>query len=142
MGAILRRHVVLRAGVEQGGEVIVIPTNNASCLHSSEAAQQLEQGRVQAGVHGRAVVQVSTVGITAVITPDGTVAQATEPYTQAALVADVPLRTQTTIADRLGAWPAVVLQAGAGTLLLAGMVSRARRAHAARRRSTRSSKRR
>ena len=132
----------LRAGVEQGGEVIVIPTNNASFLHSSEAAQQLEQGRVQAVVHGRAVVQVSTVGITAVITPDGSVAQATEPYTQAALVADVPLRTQTTVADRLGAWPAVVLQAGAGTLLLAGMVSRARRAHAARRRSTRSSKRR
>ena len=61
----------LRNGVRQGGELIVIPTNNASFLSSSEAAQQLAQGRVQAVVHGRSVVQVSTVGITAIINPKG-----------------------------------------------------------------------
>ena len=83
----------LRNGVRQGGELIVIPTNNASFLSSSEAAQQLAQGRVQAVVHGRSVVQVSTVGITAIINPKGEVEQQTRPYTQASLVADAGLRT-------------------------------------------------
>ena len=116
---------VLREGVRQGGELIVIPTNNASFLTSSEAAQQLAQGRVQAVVHGRSVVQVSTVGITAIISPEGVVEQQTRPYTQAALVADVGLRTSTTTADALGSWPGRVLSGSAAALVAAGIVSEA-----------------
>ncbi|MDO4243311.1 MAG: apolipoprotein N-acyltransferase [Actinomyces sp.] len=118
---------LLREGVAQGGEVIVIPTNNASFLTSSEAAQQLAQGRVQAVVHGRTVVQVSTVGITAIISPSGEVVQRLRPYTSAGLVADVPLRTSTTVADRLGAAPAVLVQVGGALLAAAGIVEAARR---------------
>ena len=118
---------VLRDGVRQGGEMIVIPTNNASFLTSSEAAQQLAQGRVQAVVHGRSVVQVSTVGITAIISPEGVVEQQTRPYTQAALVADVGLRTSTTPADTLGDWPGHVLCGIAAALPAAGIVSGAMR---------------
>lgn len=117
----------LRSGVTQGGELIVIPTNNASFLDSSEAAQQLAQGRVQAVVHGRAVVQVSTVGITAIISPDGTVEQQTTPYTQVSLVADVPLRTSLSPADRLGAVPGVTALLGGALVLVAGIVGSARR---------------
>lgn len=117
----------LRRGVEEGGELVVIPTNNASFLDSSEADQQLAQGRVQAVVHGRSVVQVSTVGITAVIDPAGTVEQHTEPYTRASLVADVGLRTSRTPADVLGQWPGLVLCAAAALLTAAGIVSGARR---------------
>ncbi|MBW3070262.1 apolipoprotein N-acyltransferase [Actinomyces sp. 594] len=113
----------LRDGVEQGGELIVIPTNNASFLHSSEAEQQLAQGRVQAVIHGRALVQASTVGVTAIINPRGVVEQRTQPYTQAALVADVPLRTSITVADRLGGLPGLALQVAAALLTAAGMVS-------------------
>ncbi|WP_103064406.1 apolipoprotein N-acyltransferase [Actinomyces qiguomingii] len=113
----------LRAGVQQGGEVIVIPTNNASFLHSSEAEQQLAQGRVQAVIHGRALVQVSTVGVTAIINPRGVVEQRTRPYTQASLVADVPLRHSITVADRLGSVPGRALELGAALLAGAGMVS-------------------
>ena len=116
---------MLRDGVRQGGEMIVIPTNNASFLTSSEAAQQLAQGRVQAVVHGRSVVQVSTVGITAIISPRGVVEQQTRPYTQAALVADVGLRTSTTTADALGSWPGRVLSGSAAALVAAGIVSEA-----------------
>ena len=116
---------VLRDGVRQGGEIIVIPTNNASFLTSSEAAQQLAQGRVQAVVHGRSVVQVSTVGITAIISPRGVVEQQTRPYTQAGLVADVGLRTSTTTADALGSWPGRVLSGSAAALVAAGIVSEA-----------------
>ena len=116
---------VLRDGVRQGGEMIVIPTNNASFLTSSEATQQLAQGRVQAVVHGRSVVQVSTVGITAIISPRGVVEQQTRPYTQAGLVADVGLRTSTTTADALGSWPGRVLSGSAAALVAAGIVSEA-----------------
>lgn len=112
----------LRAGVLEGGELIVVPTNNASFLYSSEATQQLAQGRVQAVVHGRAVVQVSTVGITALISPQGRVEQSTRAYTQAALVGQVPLRTSLTWADRLGPWPGLLLELGAGLLTAAGIL--------------------
>ena len=118
---------VLREGVTQGGELIVIPTNNASFLHSSEAAQQLAQGRVQAVIHGRSVIQASTVGITAVISPRGVVEQQTRPYTQASLVADVGLRTSLTVADRLGDWPARAAQVGAAALAVVGILVDARR---------------
>ncbi|WP_136313547.1 apolipoprotein N-acyltransferase [Actinomyces procaprae] len=113
----------LRAGVEQGGEAIIIPTNNASFLHSSEAEQQLAQSRVQAVIHGRALVQVSTVGVTAIINPRGGVEQRTQAYTQASLVADVPLRTSITVADRLGSLPGLTAQVAALLLTAAGMVS-------------------
>ena len=113
----------LRNGVRQGGELIVIPTNNASFLSSSEAAQQLAQGRVQAVLHGRSVVQVSTVGITAIINPKGEVEQQTRPYTQASLVADAGLRTSMTPADTMGDWPGHVLCGCAAMLVIAGIVS-------------------
>ena len=98
----------------------MVPTNNASFIGSSEAAQQLAQGRVQAVTHGRAVVQVSTVGVTAVISPRGVVTQEARPYTRAYLVADVPLRRGLSVADRLGPWPARVVLAAATVLVLAG----------------------
>ena len=111
----------LRTGVKQGGQAIVIPTNNASFLDSGEAAQQLAQGRVQAVVHGRSVIQASTVGYTAIINPRGEIEQVTRPYTQASLVADVPLRSSQTVADRLGFAPSLIILLGAGLLLGAGI---------------------
>ena len=115
----------LRTGVKQGGQAIVIPTNNASFLDSGEAAQQLAQGRVQAVVHGRSVIQASTVGYTAIINPRGEVEQVTRPYTQASLVADVPLRSSQTVADRLGPVPGLIILAGAGVLLGIGILHQA-----------------
>lgn len=122
----------LRAGVRQGGQAIVIPTNNASFLDSGEAAQQLAQGRVQAVVHGRSVIQVSTVGYTAIINPKGAVLQVTEPYTQDGIAADVGLRSSVTVADRLGPWPGLMAESLAGALVLAGIVGAVRRWRAAR----------
>ena len=128
---------VLRRGIEQGGQMIVVPTNNASFLHSSEAAQQLAQGRVQAVIHGRSVVQVSTVGITAIIAPTGAVEQRTAAYTRAGLVADVGLRSSVTTADRLGPWPGRALLLGALSVTMAGMLRFARDRVGARRQRTR-----
>src|SRR5680860_1698414 len=39
------------------------------------------------------------------ITPDGTAHQRTTLFTSAVLAADLPLRTDRTIADRVGSWP-------------------------------------
>jgi len=114
---------ILRTGVKQGGQAIIIPTNNASFLDSGEAAQQLAQGRVQAVVHGRSVIQASTVGYTAIIDPRGEVEQVTRPYTRASLVADVALRSSQTIADRLGPWPGIIILTGAVVLIAAGILN-------------------
>ena len=50
----------------------------------------------------------------------------TRPYTQASLVADVPLRSSQTVADRLGPVPGLIILAGAGLLLSAGIVGQVR----------------
>ena len=77
-------------------------------------------------VHGRSVIQASTVGYTAIINPRGEIEQVTRPYTQASLVADIPLRSSQTIADRLGSAPGIALLVSAGVLLSAGILSQAR----------------
>ena len=55
--------------------------------------------------HGRSVAHVSTVGVSALILPDGTLLHPTTLFTPAALAADLPLRSDLTLASRLGAWP-------------------------------------
>lgn len=123
---------LLRDAVRQGGEAIIIPTNNANFIGTSETGQQIAQGRVQAVAHGRAVLQVSTTGTTAVISPRGVIEQELPDNEQSSLVADLPLRTTLTIADRLGRLPAILVQAAGAALAIAGMVSAGRRRWAAR----------
>ena len=102
---------VVRDAVDGGGRLIVVQTNNATYEHrgddgrGGETAQQLEMSRLRAVEHGRAVVVVATSGVSAIIRPDGRVLARTGVFVPARLVADVPLRDGTTIADRLGAWP-------------------------------------
>jgi apolipoprotein N-acyltransferase len=54
---------------------------------------------------GRSVVHVSTVGQSALITPDGTAHQVTSLFTQAVVRGDLPLRDSRTLATRLGEGP-------------------------------------
>jgi apolipoprotein N-acyltransferase len=72
-------------------------------------------------------VQVSTVGVSAIIRPDGSVVDRTKLFTRDVMVAPVTLRTSRTLADRVGAWPEAVL-AGLGLLAaLAGLATAVRR---------------
>ncbi|MDQ1683287.1 MAG: apolipoprotein N-acyltransferase [Frankiaceae bacterium] len=102
---------VVRDAVRGGGRLLVVQTNNATYEHrgddghGGETAQQLEMSRLRAVEHGRAVVVAATSGVSAIIRPDGRVAARTGVFVPARLVATVPLRDATTIADRLGAWP-------------------------------------
>jgi apolipoprotein N-acyltransferase len=102
---------VVRDAVRGGGRLLVVQTNNATYEHrgddgrGGETAQQLEMSRLRAVEHGRAVVVVATSGVSAIIRPDGRVVARTGVFVPARLVAAVPLRDGTTLADRLGAWP-------------------------------------
>ncbi len=104
---------IIREGVVDGGELILIPTNNASFGRTPESTQQLAMSRFRAAEHARSTIQVSTVGVSAMIGPDGTVTARTGLFTSQALVMSMPLRTTLTPAAVLGSLPET------GTYLLA-----------------------
>ncbi len=96
---------LVRANVVQGATLLVVQTNNATFGFTNESVQQLAISRIRAIEHGRSVAHVSTVGVSALILPDGTLLHPTTLFTPAALAADLPLRSDLTLASRLGAWP-------------------------------------
>ncbi|WP_152204581.1 apolipoprotein N-acyltransferase, partial [Georgenia thermotolerans] len=114
---------LIRDSVRAGGELIVIPTNNASFGHTQESTQQLAMSRFRAAEHGRAVVQVSTVGVSGIISPNGVVRQSTGLWTPAQMVDTLPLRTSLTLADRLGPWPSLAASALAVLAVAAGLAT-------------------
>ena len=114
---------VIREAILAGGELLVVPTNNASFGYTTESTQQLAMSRLRAVEHGRATVQISTVGVSGIIAPNGVVLQETELFAPAQLVAELPLRTSLTVADRLGDWPIIMATALALLGLLAGIVT-------------------
>jgi apolipoprotein N-acyltransferase len=109
---------LVRSSVSAGAQLLVIQTNNATFGHTAETYQQLAMSQLRAVEHGRAVVQVSTTGVSAVIGPDGRIRQRSGAlFTPDILVAKIPLRTTDTLATRLGAIPEYVM-AGAAALAL------------------------
>jgi len=117
---------IVREAVRTGGEVLLVQTNNATFGYSDESTQQLAMSRLRAIEHGRATVQISTVGASAVIAPNGAVLQQTSLFTPAQLVATLPLRTSLTPADRFGSWPAWIIDALAVCVVVAGAAGAAR----------------
>lgn len=118
---------LIREGVLGGGELIVIPTNNASFGYSAESTQQLAMSRFRAVEHGRATIQISTVGVSGVIMPDGAMTQRSGLFTAEEMTAMVPLRTTLTPAARLGAALEVTAWILAAAGAVAGLLSRTRR---------------
>ena len=93
---------VIGQGVALGGQLIVTPSNNYHFRSSGESAQQGQLLRMRAMEYSRSAVQSSTTGSSYVIRPDGTVLAFTGAESFATLVADVPLRTSSTLAARAG----------------------------------------
>ncbi|WP_372350613.1 apolipoprotein N-acyltransferase [Streptomyces sp. KL116D] len=116
---------VVRDQVQEGAQILSVPSNNATFERSQMTYQQLAMDRVRAVEHGRAVMVPVTSGVSAVIRPDGSVAQHTGMFEADTLLADVPRRTSLTLATRAGVWPEVLLVAiGAGGLAWAVVRSR------------------
>ena len=112
--------------VNGGAEVIFAQTNNADFGRTDESAQQLAIARLRAVETGRALVNISTVGTSAVVAPDGRDLDRLTPFTADALVADVPLIDGQTPALRFGAVITTLwcLFGGVGTVMGAAAVLR------------------
>jgi len=106
---------IMRDAVEAGANVLVVQTNNATFGFTAESPQQLAISRLRAMEFGRSVVHVSTVGQSALVTPDGTAHQVTSLFTQAVVRGALPLRDATTVATHVGEAPEWV---AAGALLV------------------------
>ncbi|MEU9040873.1 MULTISPECIES: apolipoprotein N-acyltransferase [unclassified Kitasatospora] len=122
---------IVRDTVDSGARVLVVQTNNATYARTGQPEQQLAMSRLRAVEHGRAVLIAATSGISAVISPDGTVQQRTEELTPAELSATVPLRDGTTVADRVGVAPEWTLAIGGLLACAAGVLVGRRRKAAA-----------
>ncbi len=116
-------------GASDGARLLVVQTNNATFGYTDESVQQLAMSRVRAVETGRAVVHVSTVGVSSMIMPDGTATQRTPLFEPALLQADLPLRSSETVATwlRRHGVPLEGLLAGSGLVIgAAGLVRGAR----------------
>jgi apolipoprotein N-acyltransferase len=117
---------IVRDTVNAGARAIVVQTNNATYGRTGQPEQQLAMSRLRAIEHGRAVVTAATSGISAIVSPDGKIEQRSGEFTQQVLSADLPLRDQKTVADRVGALPEWTL-AMVGLLSCAAAVAIGRR---------------
>lgn len=115
---------LMRDTVRHGADLLVVQTNNATFGYTDEAVQQLAMSRLRAVEHGRAVAHISTVGVSAMIAPDGRVLSRSGLFTAAALTASLPLRTQLTLADRLGGWPEGIISVLGLVLVSLGRVGK------------------
>jgi apolipoprotein N-acyltransferase len=113
---------IIREGVLAGGELLVIPTNNVTFGRSDESVQQLAMSRVRAVETGRATVQISTVGVSGLISPHGAVSHRTELFTADGFTASVPLRTSLTPAVRFGRYLVWLVSALGAFVVVAGAV--------------------
>ncbi|MCE4263756.1 apolipoprotein N-acyltransferase [Rhodococcus globerulus] len=112
--------------VRNGAQLLAVPTNNATFGDTEMTYQQLAMSRVRAVEHGRAVVVAATSGVSAIISPDGSVTSETDLFVPEYLVADVPLSTDTTLATKLGPAPEVVLCLLAAGSIAIAVISRRR----------------
>lgn len=121
---------LVQSSVAAGAQLLVVQTNNATFGHTAETYQQLAMSRLRAVETGRAVLQVATTGKSAVIGPDGGIRMESGAlFTPAVLVAQVPLRTGTTLAVRVGALPEYVLAALAAAAAAYALRPSRRRSH-------------
>jgi apolipoprotein N-acyltransferase len=113
--------------VAAGATVLAVPSNNATFGLTEMTFQQLAMSRVRAVEHDRAVLVVTTSGVSATIAPDGRVTAATGRFTPAVLVGEIPLRSTATLAGRLRAVPEWVLLATGLAGVAAALGARMRR---------------
>ncbi|ARJ05305.1 apolipoprotein N-acyltransferase [Cnuibacter physcomitrellae] len=109
---------VMRETTLEGAQVLLSQTNNADFGRTDENLQQLAIARLRAIELGRSVVNISTVGTSAIIAPDGSTIEEIPAFQPGTMLADVPLATTLTPASVVGGqleW----LGAGFGLLGLA-----------------------
>jgi apolipoprotein N-acyltransferase len=99
----------IRESVAAGGQIIVVPTNNANYNFTGQSDQQLAITRLRAVEHGRPAIVVSTSGISAVVEPNGVVTYRSPEAEPDIHVAELTAMEGPTVATRLGAVPEALL---------------------------------
>jgi apolipoprotein N-acyltransferase len=117
--------------VAAGAQVLAVPSNNATFGLSEMTYQQLAMSRVRAVEHDRPVIVATTSGVSATITPDGTVTASTQQFTPDVLVDRTRLRDTTTLATRWRSAPEWALVAVGVLAIGTGIVVRRRAARRA-----------
>ena len=117
---------IVQDAVRAGGSVLVVQTNNATFGRTPQTYQQLQMSRLRSLETGRWSLVAATSGVSAVVAPDGRVAQRTGVFTAGVLEAQVRLATpgQQTLATRVGPWPEAAMS---GLALLVGVAAWRRR---------------
>jgi apolipoprotein N-acyltransferase len=105
-----------RGAVRAGGEVLVVPTNTASYRSTQVPTQELAASRMRAWETGRWVLQVSTTGYTAVVSPRGRVVVRSSLGEEDVLQATVPAELGKTWFVQFGDAPTPI-----GALLVLGL---------------------
>ncbi|WP_184362258.1 apolipoprotein N-acyltransferase [Nocardiopsis metallicus] len=119
----------VRDSVAEGGQIIVIPTNNANYNFTGQSNQQLAITQLRAVEHGRPAVVVSTSGISAVVEPDGRVVYESPEAAPDIHVAELTAMEGPTVATRLGPAPEALIAAlGLGAVIASVIASRRSRA--------------
>lgn len=93
---------ILRELSDGGAQIILSQTNNADFGFSDETFQQAGIARLRAIETGRVVVNISTVGLSAIYLPSGEIQSEVEWYTKAVMVEELPLYQGLTPAMFLG----------------------------------------
>jgi apolipoprotein N-acyltransferase len=120
---------VIAQGIHGGAQVLVFQTNNADFRGTDENLQQLAMARMRAIETGRSVVNVSTVGTSQIIRPDGSTVTSLDADEAGAMLDDVELRSGLTAGIVLGPWvQLVLLWGGLGALLIGWWRARRRQA--------------
>jgi apolipoprotein N-acyltransferase len=114
---------LVRSGVTGGGQLITVQTNNAD-FNTAEARQQLAMVQLRAVEHGRDGLMASTVGVSAFVTADGRVLDATRLNTRAVLLRQLHLGQEHTLATTIGPVPEFVLAGFAFVALVAAGINR------------------
>ena len=102
---------LVRDGVRAGGRIVVNPTLASSYSTSVVPAQSLASARLRAVETGRWVLQSSTTGYSAIVSPTGEVIRRSELRESVVLDAEAELRSGTTPATALGSWPLIAISA-------------------------------
>ncbi|MGZ0710923.1 apolipoprotein N-acyltransferase (plasmid) [Coraliomargarita sp. W4R53] len=100
---------VIWDGAREGAQVYMFQTNNADFRDTDENLQQLAFARMRAIETGRSVVNLSTVGTSQVMAPDGSTIDGIAAGVAGHMLTDVPLRA--------GLTPAVVIGGALQTII-------------------------
>ncbi|MGS2646006.1 apolipoprotein N-acyltransferase [Streptosporangium sp. G12] len=113
-----------------GATPLVVQTNNATYALTNLPPQQLAMSQLRAVEHNRAVITSAITGISAYVTPSGSIAWRTGELVPAMNVLTVPVRTARTVATRVGALPEwALILVGAGAVAAAWRRRRPRVGH-------------